>query len=243
MVKQPIYGRIERELRRRLAQLDDGARFPSEPELALEFGVSRMTVRAALANLERDGLLERIPGRGSYARRAPAVRRATRLASFHDQAVAAGKVPRSRVLRAGVRAPTVEESRALGVQGEIVAISRIRYMDDVPMALEDAVFIPGLADLIDIDLERESVYAAIRALGFIPAGGRSVLGARAAGDDAADLNANHDTALVVETRIVTDLNGLPIEYTSSAYMPSRYAIEVDFTIEVQELLGGMNSGP
>src|SRR5258708_8782582 len=66
---QPLYERIEKQLRRRLADAGDGAPFPSEPQLADEFGVSRMTVRAALAGLERDGMLERVPGRGTFVRK------------------------------------------------------------------------------------------------------------------------------------------------------------------------------
>ena len=58
MPKQPIYERIERELRDRIDRLDEGARIPSETQLAAEFGVSRMTARAALTAIERDGLLD-----------------------------------------------------------------------------------------------------------------------------------------------------------------------------------------
>lgn len=231
MAKQPLYEQIERQLRRRLGALSDGARFASEPQLAAEFGVSRMTVRAALDVLERDGLLERIPGRGSFARKSPTTRRVAQLVSFHDQAIAAGKSPRSRTLYAGSRKPTLDEARALGSPPSVVAITRIRCFDELPVAIEHAVFVPALSPLLDLDLENGSAHSAIRALGYSPAGGRSTLSARNAAEHATDLRVPPDTPLLVETRIIYDATGEPLEYTSSAYVPQRYSLNVDFTID------------
>lgn len=74
MANTPLYVRIERELRARIGRLDPGSALPSEPALAAEFGVARMTVRAAVNRIETDGLVERIPdgGRSPAARRRPA---------------------------------------------------------------------------------------------------------------------------------------------------------------------------
>lgn len=229
-MKQPLYEQIERQLRRRLEGLQDGARFTSEPQLAAEFGVARMTVRAALDVLERDGLLERVQGRGSFVRKSPASRRVAQLVSFHDQAVAAGKTPRSRTLYAACREATIDEARALGGTPSVVAITRVRCMDDLPVALEHAVFVPALSALLDLDLENDSVHSAIRVLGYSPAGGRSILSARNADDHADELQITRDAALLVETRTIHDTTGDPIEYTSSAYVPQRYSLSVDFTI-------------
>ncbi|MER6390502.1 GntR family transcriptional regulator [Streptomyces sp. NPDC001523] len=54
-------------------------RSPWKPDWSEEFGVSRMTVRAALAALERDGILERLPGRGGFVSRVAATRPVGRL--------------------------------------------------------------------------------------------------------------------------------------------------------------------
>lgn len=58
------YARIAGELRERLAGIAPGSALPSETSLAAEFGVVRNTVRRALAELERDGLIVTLPGRG-----------------------------------------------------------------------------------------------------------------------------------------------------------------------------------
>lgn len=56
--------RIAEQLRERLADLAPGSALPAETSLAAEFGVVRNTVRRALAELEREGLIVTLPGRG-----------------------------------------------------------------------------------------------------------------------------------------------------------------------------------
>lgn len=236
---QPLYERIEKQLRRRLADARDGDPFPSEPRLAEQFGVSRMTVRAALAGLERDGLLERVPGRGSFVRKAAAARPVGTLLSFHDEALAAGRTPRSRVLRAGLRPATPAEAATLypdapGEDATVVAISRVRLFDDLPVALEHAVFPSALDALLTADLETGSLHNALRRLGLHPTLGSSVLTARTAGDDAPELDVSAATPMLVETRSITDQHGAPLEHTVSSYVAHRYALQVDFSVARHE---------
>lgn len=236
---QPLYERIEKQLRRRLDAATDGDPFPSEPRLSEEFGVSRMTVRAALANLERDGLLERVPGRGTFVRRSAANRPVGVLLSFHDQALAEGKAPRSRVLRAEVRDASPQEAAALYQEADpqaeaqppqVVAVSRIRLFDDVPIAVEHATFPAGLSALLTADLETGSLHNALRRLGLNPTLGSSVLTARTADDDARELGVAAATPMLVETRSIVDQHGKPLEYTVSSYVADRYALKVDFSV-------------
>jgi GntR family transcriptional regulator len=65
----PLYLQIAAVL---TARIQDGTyvanrRIPSEPELAAEFGVSRPTVRKALALLAKEGLIRSVRGRGTFA--------------------------------------------------------------------------------------------------------------------------------------------------------------------------------
>jgi len=235
---QPIYERIEKQLRRRLAGASDGDPFPSEPRLAEEFGVSRMTVRAALAGLERDGMLERVPGRGSFVRKGAAHRPVGILLSFHDQALSEGRTPRSRVLKAERRAGSAQEIEALyqekPAEQEVIAISRVRLFDDTPIAIEHAAFPASLEALLTTDLETGSLHNALRRLGRIPTIGSSILTARTADDDASDLGVTPTTPMLVETRSIVDQDGNALEYTISAYVAYRYALKVDFDVSQRE---------
>jgi GntR family transcriptional regulator len=232
---QPLYERIEKQLRRRLDAAADGDPFPSEPRLAQEFGVSRMTVRAALVGLERDGLLQRVPGRGSFVRKAAAARPVGTLLSFHDQAIAAGKTPRSRVLQAAVRPARPDETAALypgaaAQPASVVAISRVRLFGDLPVAIERAAFPASLDALLTADLETGSLHNTLRRLGFDPTLGSSVLTARTADDDADELGVPPTTPMLVETRTIVDQHGGPLEFTTSSYVADRYALRVDFSV-------------
>ncbi|MFD3933251.1 GntR family transcriptional regulator [Streptomyces sp. NPDC058614] len=232
---QPLYERIERQLRARLDTAADGDPFPSEPRLAEEFGVARMTIRAALAGLEREGRLERIPGRGSFVRKAAPARPVGTLLSFHDEVLASGGIPRSRLLEATVRPARPDEASALYPQAPpkdatVVAVTRVRLRDDVPLAIERAVFPGTLTALLAADLETGSVHSALRRLGLQPTLGSSLLSARTADADAAVLDVGPNTPMLVETRSILDQHGNPLEHTVSSYVADRYTLKVAFTV-------------
>ncbi|GAB3412023.1 GntR family transcriptional regulator [Schumannella luteola] len=64
----PLHEQLARILRGRIVSGDwgPGQRIPSENELALDFGISRMTARQVLVRLSDEGLLRRVQGKGTY---------------------------------------------------------------------------------------------------------------------------------------------------------------------------------
>jgi GntR family transcriptional regulator len=231
----PLYARIERALRTRLATAAPGDPLPSEPVLAAEFGVARMTVRAALDRLAADGLVERVPGRGTFASARPEPRPAGTLMSFHDQVRSWGRVPSSRVVESALRAATTDESRALGLEpgDRVVAIARVRLAGDTPLAFEHACFPSRFADLLELDLETASLHRALRDRGLRPTLGSSTLTAEAAGRHADLLAVQATEPLLVETRLILDQNAEPLERTVSRYVGSRYALQVTFDVDAR----------
>jgi GntR family transcriptional regulator len=229
----PLYARIEQALRTRLAAASPGDLLPSEPSLAAEFGVARMTVRAALDRLAADGLVERVPGRGTFARPRPVPRPAGTLMSFHDQVRSWGQVPSSRVVEAALRPATADERAALRLApgAQVVAIVRVRLAGADPLALEHACFPPCLAHLLELDLEHESLHRALRERGLRPTLGSSTLTAEAAGPHAGLLAVPASEPLLVETRLIVDQRAEPLERTVSRYVGSRYALQVTFDVE------------
>src|SRR4026208_1274953 len=73
-----------------------GSAAPSERELVARFGVARMTVRQALDALVAEGLLERIPGRGTFVAQPP--KTAGRLTSFTEEMKRRGVLPEAQPL-------------------------------------------------------------------------------------------------------------------------------------------------
>src|SRR5690349_10462102 len=76
---------------------NEGAPLPSENELAAEFKVSRVTVRQALDELHRKGLIYREKGKGSYPR-ADHISGVTGFGSFTTEVQNAGSKPSSRFI-------------------------------------------------------------------------------------------------------------------------------------------------
>ncbi|MEV6350508.1 GntR family transcriptional regulator [Actinoplanes sp. NPDC051851] len=234
MAKAPLYVRIERELRTRLARARPGDVVPAESVLAEEFGVARMTVRAALNALESDGLIERIQGRGTFVRQRPEPRAAGTLMSFQDQVRSWGRIPASRLVEAEVRAASAEEAVALqltAVAPQVVSIVRVRLADQVPLAVEYACFPSHLSSLLDLDLEVGSLHRALHERGLRPTLGSSRLTAQRAGADGELLHVPADEPLLVETRLIVDQHSAPLEYTVSRYVGERYDLHVTFDVQ------------
>ncbi len=231
----PQYRQIELTLRGRLETMRPGARLPSDEELCREFGVSRMTARNAMRRLAEDGLVERIPGRGTFAVAPPAHRHADRLMAFSHEMERMGRTPSSRVLAREIRPSTAVEAGALGLQPTepVVELRRLRLADGIPIAVETAILVRRTADIVmAADLEAGSLHEALARAGLHLRRGHATISAEAATpDDVRLLDMERDAPLLVERRIIADTQGRPIEWTESRYPGDRYALDVRFEVE------------
>jgi GntR family transcriptional regulator len=231
----PRYREIEQALRARIASLRPGDAIPSDAELVAEFGVSRMTARAAVSVLADEGLITREPGRGTFVAEQPHHRRADSLVSFSNEMRRQGRVPSSQLVLREVRAATAAERTDLGLRDgqRVVALRRIRLADGEPIALED-VTLPERcgAAVMTADLEAGSLHEALIRAGFVLARGYATLTAEAAtAEDARLLGVRTRDPLLVERRVVRDDHGRPLERTESRYPGDRYGLDVAFHVE------------
>jgi GntR family transcriptional regulator len=124
-----------------------GSPAPSERELVHRFGVARMTVRQAMDALVVEGLLERIPGRGTFVARPR--RTASRITSYTEEMARRGMLAESQTLlaRREQAGPGVARALSLTEGDAVIHWRRLRRADGVPMCLEDAylneVLLPG----------------------------------------------------------------------------------------------------
>lgn len=134
----PAYKQIQNELRRRieLGHLRQEDAVSSERELAKIDGVSLMTARQALVGLERDGIVERRQGAGTFVA-APKIH-FNKLMSYTEIMSSRGLAPRSRVLFADVVQGEEEVAARLSLPASslILKIKRMRLIDEEPFALE-----------------------------------------------------------------------------------------------------------
>jgi GntR family transcriptional regulator len=231
----PQYRQIELALRARLESMPPGERLPSDGELCREFGVSRMTARNAMQRLAEDGLVERIPGRGTFSVAAPSHRHADRLTAFSDEMERLGRTPSSRLLERAIRPSSVAESRSLGLRPTepVVLVRRLRLADGAPIALETAILVRRTADVVmAADLEGGSLHEALARAGLhLRRGNATITAEAAAPEDVRLLGVGRGAPLLVERRVIADVEGRLIEATESRYPGDRYALDVRFEVD------------
>jgi GntR family transcriptional regulator len=231
----PHWRQIELALRERIATLSPGDPLPSDADLCAEFGVSRMTARNAMQRLADEGLVMRVPGRGSFVAEPPTHRRADRLMTFSREMERRGRHPSSRLLNREIRPSTPAEATALGLAaGEpVVALRRLRLADDEPIAIETATLIRATGgSVMGADLEAGSLHDALAKGGYhLRRGTATIAAAPATYEDARLLGLRKGDALLVERRVIADAHGRRIEATESRYPADRYALDILFEVE------------
>ena len=161
----PAYKRIQGTILKRLksGQLKPGEAVSSERELARIHSVSLMTARHALAGLEREGLVVRRPGAGTFV--APPRIHFNKLMSYTEQMSSRGLAPRSRVLVAKIIADEQEIAARLQLApaSRMVKIERLRQTAEEPFALETC-YLPAseFSELVNAALGRSSLFAALK---------------------------------------------------------------------------------
>ena len=160
----PAYRRIQEAIRRRIEQgkLKPGEVVDSERELAKIHRVSLMTARHALADLQREGLVERHRGSGTFV--APPKIEFNKLTSFTEQMSSRSMPANSKVLHASIiRAEQDIAARlALPAGSRLVFLERLREAGAEPIALENAYLSADLyGDIARMHLERGSLFTTL----------------------------------------------------------------------------------
>ncbi|TCT39909.1 GntR family transcriptional regulator [Martelella mediterranea] len=138
----PLYIRLKNAIEEAVdaGRLAPGTALPAERELAMELGVSRVTVRRAIDALAQDGLLQRRHGSGTFvAQPVDKIQQPLkRLTSFTEDMESRGLSPRSRWIERSLVAASPEEIMKLGLSpgSQVARLKRIRLADDMPVAIE-----------------------------------------------------------------------------------------------------------
>jgi GntR family transcriptional regulator len=161
-----VHQQISEMLIREIAagRMIDGEKLPPEREMAAGLGVAVGTLRKALADLGRKGLLERIQGSGNYVRSKPDVDSV--YAMFRLELVEGGGLPTAQVLSVE-RLPKIADMPQFGSSSEGHRIRRLRSLGGKPAAVEEIWLDASYANTITAEDLSESLYIFYRkALGF-----------------------------------------------------------------------------
>jgi GntR family transcriptional regulator len=216
-----------------IEQLGVGEAIPSERQLSGELGVSRLTVRAALDDLVREGFLQRRHGAGTFVSE-PKIAQELTMTSFTEDMHRRGMVPSSKTLELKGVTAGARLGRLLHVSPseKIVVVTRLRYADRETMAIETLhvaeSLVPGLTAK---DLEEHSFYELLEErFGVVVVGGNQAIEPTVTNEEeSAALGVPlHSPAFLFE-RTTRAADGTIVEYVRSIYRGDRYRLVSDLT--------------
>ncbi|RKS67766.1 GntR family transcriptional regulator [Actinomadura pelletieri DSM 43383] len=207
---------------------------PSEREMCLRFGVSRMTVRKAVDQLVAEDRVRRIPGKGMYVSR-PKVQMPKELVSFTEDMLARGMRPACVDLDTRTVTADVRLAGHLGVvPGTAVhVLERLRLADGEPMAVERSHIPATLApDLFERRAPESSLFAALeREYGIVMDAGEQTIEAGPADAERAELLGIEPGGTVFFLRQRTFSRGTCAEVAFATYRADRYRIHLGLEIQ------------
>jgi GntR family transcriptional regulator len=227
------------ETRERISDLIDrlgvGEAIPSERQLSADLGVSRLTVRAALDELAREGHLVRRRGSGTFVSE-PKIAQELTMTSFTEDMRRRGMQPGSRTLSLEVVPAGARLGRFLHVSPSepIVVAKRLRLADHESMAIETlhvrSALVPGLSAA---ELEGKSFYELLRSrYGIAIAGGMQTIEPTVTNEEESDALGVplHSPAFLFE-RVTRSEKGEVVEFVHSIYRGDRYRLVTDLSAQ------------
>lgn len=227
----PRHATIAADLRGRIrsGELQPGSAIRSEAELAASYGVSRGTVRQALASLRSEGLIAGGQGRRPTVARPTLAQSFDKLISFSSWAESLGLKPSARPLEMVRRPADARDALDLELDegAQIFQYRRLRLLDGEPAMLEVSSFIEPVGRLlIDCDL-RGSVYTQLGEMGVVFSEAHQRITAIAADTEQAELLGVRRRAPLLEVRrVVLDPDGRPLETSRDTYRADEFAITI-----------------
>ncbi len=163
-----LYYQLKERLMSRITmkEWNPNDKIPNELALCHEYNVSRITVRQALTELEREGYVIRKQGKGTFVSFPRIEQNLTSFYSFSDEFKKRGFKPSNKILEFHLTIPVSEIAGKLGIENagkQVFCIKRLRYADETLVAIE-STYLPAdlFNDLTMEDLENNSLYEIMR---------------------------------------------------------------------------------
>ncbi|PSH70472.1 GntR family transcriptional regulator [Phyllobacterium brassicacearum] len=231
----PLYVQLRIILRERIdrKELSVNDKLPSERELVEMYGVSRITVRQAIKDLENLGFLQTRAGKGIYVAKPKPTYEIEIVRSFTETAEANNRKPGMRLLCSAIIQADLDITRPLALPSgsNVVFIERLRFLDDLPVVVQRDWFAEAIAPgILDIDWAagNRSLYAEFNdRYGVVPTRGQSTLSARLASElEAQLLQLELPAAVLTLDQISYDNEYRPVNVSAMAYHPVRYPLSL-----------------
>lgn len=229
----PLYVQVVDALNQTISTAKIGDQLPGETELCKIFDVSRTVIRQALSTLEKDGLIIKKKGIGTFVAQ-PKLQQSwfQKLTGFHQNYEAQGYHTYSQVLQQELMpAPSqLAEKLHMETGDDLIAIKRLRFVDDEPIAIVTA-HIPYemFPKLLHTDLTQQSLYNYLEAEYNIKiARGHRTFEAVLADDTEAELlSIDEGSALLLLDSVSYLADGTPFEHYKAVHRGDRSRFELE----------------
>ncbi len=236
----PLYLQLEETLRSDILarRLQSNQQLPSEREMCDRYRVSRMTVRQALLDLTRDGLIYSRVGKGTFVSEPKIDQQLKTLTGFSQDMQARGSRPMSQVLEARIEPASNAIAQALHLSpaANVILLARVRLSDRSPLAVETVRLPQTLCpDLLRHDFSCESLYAVLQQeYGYRLTRAEQTIEAGLAGPrEAALLQVQPRSPILIMERLTFTDQNVPIEHVHSTYRGDRYKFSSVLSVEAK----------
>lgn len=230
----PLYQQIYHLLRHKIVegQWPVEAVLPSEASLMKQYGVSRATVRQALDELVRDGLIYRRQGRGTFVAPTTAAQGLVRIVGFTEDMAQRGLSPATKLISASLVPASAGMAEALDIEegAALARIERLRLADGAPIGVDIAFWVhhycPGI---LTQDYTSRSLRGMLEDQYQIRlARARQVIKALAATEELAEvLEVAVGFPLLAMERVSFSEAGMAMEFLQLYYRSDRYTLHAE----------------
>jgi len=233
----PLYLQLKDYLENLISRnsLKYGALLPTEKELEKRFGVSRATVRQALAQLEKEGTIKRKQGKGTFVAIPRFRRTSPNLTGFSEDMMARGYQPGSKLLRYR----KLSKNRNLtpfGPKKDVVQIVRLRLANDDPVGIQYLYIEKDVADRIgftpeSLKLKRNvSLYRSLEEAGYMIDVANDKISVKPANKfESRYLRVRVGETLFSVHRETMSKNNELLEVADAVYLPNKY----EYTVQLK----------
>lgn len=224
-----LHSRIREDIRERIVRglLQPNDRVPSESELMAQYGVSRITVRQALGDLQAARMIFKVAGKGSFVATPKPYQDLARLQGFAEAMNASGHATFNQLLalRTVPAGPATAQALALPVETPVTAIQRVRYLDGRAVSV-DFTWLPQALGgrLKREDLATRDIFLMLETDLATPLGHADLAidAVPAADDIAAHLGITPGTPVLHIERLTHDAAGRPIDHEHLYCRPDHF---------------------
>lgn len=232
----PLYFQIKEQLKKYIESnnLPAHTALPTEDTLAKKYNVSRLTIRNAMKELINEKIIYRIQGKGTFVSEKKLISDLNYLKGFNDEMKKLNKKAKSKVLFNGLIQPDTRiiEIFNLKKYQKILLLSRIRYENDIPRALENAYLnisvYPELIEIKEKNMEILSLYTLLKEnFQIYPTYAKEEIEIVYADKETSqNLEIKENDCVLSITRLTSSQDNIPFEYVESKYRKDNFKLRI-----------------